>query len=74
MFNLMKNTFSVDFKEDLLSKIKAADMDTATFLNSAISTYLYLLTETNSNPNLQILLVDGEDYDNGKVLQLPTVS
>lgn len=70
----MKNTLNVDLKEDLLSKIKSLNMDTATFLNSAISTYLYLLTETNSNPNLQILLVDGEDYDNGKVLQLPTVS
>ena len=57
----MNKRFTVEFDDDVIVKITSKGMEPKKFLNNAVGTYLYLLSETDSNSKLKVSLTNEDD-------------
>lgn len=57
----MSKKFTVDFDDDVIAKITSKGMEPKKFLNNAIGTYLYLLSETDFDSKLKVSLTNEDD-------------
>jgi hypothetical protein len=68
---VMKKSFTIDLNEHVMDQISSRNMNGISFLKSAIALYVFITTELEKRPNLDLAIVDENDKII-KIIEVPT--